>query len=75
MQNFISKYRYYIIGAILGGIAGLLYWRFVGCASGSCPITSKWYNSTIYGMFMGILLGSSAPVKKNNQKPINQEER
>lgn len=47
----------YIIGGILGAIAGYLYWRNVGCSSGACPITSSPTISTIYGFFMGSILG------------------
>jgi len=50
----------------IGGItAGYLYWRFIGCASGTCPITSTWYTSSIAGGIMGLLLSDSI-VKKNN---------
>ncbi len=63
MLKFVLKYKSYIIGALLGAVAGFLYWKFVGCASGSCPITSKWYNSTLYGLMMGALLGSSSKKK------------
>jgi len=45
-----------LIGTILGGIAGYLYWNYIGCSSGSCAITSVWYKSTLYGMFMGGML-------------------
>lgn len=41
---------------MLGAVAGFLYWKFVGCSSGSCAITSKPVNSTIYGALMGGLL-------------------
>jgi glycerol uptake facilitator-like aquaporin len=44
------------IGTIIGGIAGYLYYHFVGCASGSCAITSKPVNSTLYGGLLGGLL-------------------
>jgi hypothetical protein len=44
------------IGIIIGGIAGYLYYHFVGCASGSCAITSKPVNSTLYGSLLGGLL-------------------
>jgi hypothetical protein len=42
-----------IVGIIVGGVAGYFYWKHIGCSTGSCPITSGWYNSTLYGMFMG----------------------
>jgi len=59
MLNFILKYKNYLIGIALGALAGFLYWRFVGCTSGTCSITSKWYNSTAYGALMGVLLSNT----------------
>lgn len=44
------------IGVIIGGIAGYLYYHFVGCLSGTCAITSKPLNSTLYGSLMGGLV-------------------
>jgi hypothetical protein len=44
------------IGIVIGAIAGYLYYHFVGCASGSCAITSKPVNSTLYGSLLGGLL-------------------
>ncbi len=44
------------IGIILGAIAGYLYYFYVGCASGTCAITSKPFNSTLYGALMGGLV-------------------
>lgn len=55
-MNFINKYKLSIIGAIVGAIGGFLYYHFVGCASGTCPITSKPLNSILYGSLMGGLL-------------------
>lgn len=45
-----------IIGVIIGGISGYLYWKYIGCSKGTCAITSVWYKSTLYGMFMGGML-------------------
>ena len=56
MKHWISKNRLYLVGALLGGLAGFLYWNFVGCSSGTCMITSKPLNSTFYGATMGALL-------------------
>lgn len=44
------------IGVIVGGIGGYLYWHEIGCTSGTCPITSKPLNSTLYGGVMGYLI-------------------
>lgn len=55
-MNFILKHKLTIIGIIAGAIGGYLYYHFVGCASGTCSITSKPLNSTLYGAMMGGLL-------------------
>jgi len=47
----------YILGALVGAIGGYLYWRYVGCTTGTCPITSSPTNTIIYGAVMGALLG------------------
>jgi len=44
------------MGAIIGGILGFLYWKFIGCSSGSCTISSKPINSNVYFSLMGALL-------------------
>jgi hypothetical protein len=44
------------IGVVVGAIAGYLYYFYIGCASGTCAITSKPLNSTLYGAAMGGLL-------------------
>ncbi|MBC3887539.1 YtxH domain-containing protein [Acetobacterium paludosum] len=48
-----------IIGTILGGVLGLLYYKLVGCPNGSCPITSKAHRTAIYGAILGLLIGAS----------------
>ncbi len=47
-----------LTGALIGGIAGYLYYYFIGCSTGSCAITSRPFNSIIYGAIMGYLLVS-----------------
>jgi hypothetical protein len=44
------------IGIAIGAIAGYAYYHFVGCVSGTCAITSKPLNSTLYGSLMGGLV-------------------
>lgn len=46
------------LGAMLGGAAGFAYYRFIGCSTGSCPITSNPWISTLYGMAMGLLVAA-----------------
>lgn len=57
------------IGVIVGLMAGYAYYFYVGCASGTCNITSKPLNSTLYGGLMGGLMFNlfvTSP-KKNNK--------
>lgn len=56
MKKLINKHSYKILGVGVGAIIGFLYWKFIGCASGTCPITSNPVNSTIYGAVLGGLL-------------------
>jgi hypothetical protein len=46
------------IGVVIGLISGYTYYHYFGCASGTCAITSKPLNSTLYGGLMGGLLFS-----------------
>lgn len=44
------------IGIAIGALTGYAYYFYVGCASGTCAITSKPLNSTLYGALMGGLV-------------------
>lgn len=44
-----------ILGAVLGAVGGALYAHYVGCVTGSCPITSNPYVATVVGGMMGAL--------------------
>ncbi len=46
-----------LVPVALGGGAGYAYYRFVGCKSGACPITSNPWVSTIYGALVGAMFG------------------
>ena len=54
---------------LLGALGGYAYYYFIGCASGSCPISSNPWISTAYGMLIGgvMMMGP----KKN---PADQKE-
>jgi hypothetical protein len=41
------------ITAALGALAGGLYAHFVGCRTGTCPLTSSIWTASIYGAFVG----------------------
>ncbi len=54
-MDFIIKYKLQLIGLVIGGALGYIYYYFVGCASGTCEITSKPLNSSLYGALIGVL--------------------
>jgi len=39
-----------------GALAGLTYYHLIGCASGSCPITSNPFGSMLYMGLIGWLI-------------------
>ena len=68
-EIFKSK-RIQIIFLLIGAIGGFLYWRFVGCNSGTCVIKSVWYWTTLWGAAVGYLVGDFIGdfVQKRNLK-------
>lgn len=69
MKKLFLKYKLELAGILVGALTGWAYWFFVGCSSGTCPITSNPVNSTLYGMLMGALTFSLLKKEKqtNNQ--------
>ncbi len=45
-----------LIGIVIGGVAGFLYYHYVGCTSGTCAIMSNPYMSVAFGGFFGYFL-------------------
>lgn len=43
-------------GVALGAMAGYAYYYFIGCTTGSCPITGNPWISTLYGAAMAGLI-------------------
>ena len=44
-----------LIGVVVGGLFGFGVYYFIGCSSGTCPITANPWTSTIVGMVVGAL--------------------
>jgi Family of unknown function (DUF6132) len=75
-MKWLLNNKLVITGIILGSVAGFIYWKEVGCTSGTCMITSKWHNSTGYGALMGGLLFSmfQKPVRKEKETKSSENE-
>ncbi len=56
LLSFIKKNQRNLLGVLVGALAGWLYWYSIGCSSGTCAITSKPLNSSLYGALMGYLI-------------------
>lgn len=74
-MKFLSKYKLTFIGVAVGAVAGYAYYYFVGCSSGTCPITSHPLNSTVYGAIMGALLFTVFKKEESNNKNFKNENR
>ncbi|HOX57563.1 MAG TPA: DUF6132 family protein [Candidatus Paceibacterota bacterium] len=48
-----------VIGVVVGGGLGFAFYKFVGCSTGTCPLTSNPVMSTLYGSVVGALVASS----------------
>jgi hypothetical protein len=68
MKQWILSNKWVLAGVLAGALGGYLYWQQIGCNSGTCMITSKWQNSTVYGAVMGGLLISVFKKEKNGSK-------
>ena len=72
----MNKYLKILLGTVIGGGLGFAYYYFIGCTSGSCPLTSNWHITTLYGASVGLAmtfpskkkkaLNNNAENKKNN---------
>lgn len=54
----LSEFQWGIIGVLIGGLGGYLYWKEIGCLTGTCPLKSQWQTMVPYGMVMGYLVTS-----------------
>ncbi|MDD6211257.1 MAG: DUF6132 family protein [Bacteroidales bacterium] len=56
IKMFLKRHWVTLTGVLTGALGGFLYWYFIGCSSGSCPITSSPVNSALWGAVLGGLL-------------------
>ena len=56
MKSWIRRNNLYLIGSLLGAATGLVYWKYVGCLTGTCSITSNPLRSMAYFAIFGALV-------------------
>ncbi len=66
----IGKIMRMAFPVLLGALIGYSYYYFIGCTTGSCPITSNPWSS----VFVGALFGASFISTKKKVKTTKQEE-
>ncbi len=70
-KNLLIKKVLPVIG---GGLLGYAYYYFIGCTSGSCPITSNPYISTFYGALIAFILVFPSKKKDDGIRKENNQE-
>jgi hypothetical protein len=60
-----SIWRKRILFSLIGALGGFAYYYFVGCRTGTCPISSNPWISTAYGAGMGLILTMGERKKEN----------
>lgn len=79
MKNNDNQYKVLrllpiIVGVLLGAVGGYLYYRYVGCVSGSCAISSNPYNSMLYFSVVGALVGLIIAPERHKKGKEKQDE-
>jgi hypothetical protein len=46
----------FIAVPLTGAFLGFLYYKFIGCSTGTCAITSNLWLSTLYGLILGLFV-------------------
>ena len=74
-KDLLRKFLPEIIGTVAGAAGGFLYWKFVGCVSGTCTIKSNWYLMVPWGAVLGYLAGSVAGdfIRKRKKPPESEK--
>lgn len=75
VKLFYKKHLYAFWFTIVGLIAGYLYYYFIGCLSGTCPLKQLWYYDTAVGGILGLIIGDAIDnwIKKRKLKQKKTE--
>ncbi len=57
-----------ILPVVIGSALGYAYYYFIGCRTGSCPISGNPYISTVYGAVVGLIWAFPSRKKKETKK-------
>lgn len=68
-----KRYIKMLSGLGVGAVLGFAYYYYIGCASGTCAITSNPYISTAYGAMIGLVFIWPEKEKKSGSKESDVE--
>jgi len=63
-----------ILPVVAGAGLGYAYYYFVGCRTGSCPISGNPYVSTLYGGLVGFVMAIPAKKKFRTDEANNKND-
>lgn len=71
----MNKYIKITLFSVIGSALGYGYYYYVGCSNGgTCPLTSRWYITTLYGLVVGLIMAFPLKPKKEIDKPTASSE-
>ena len=73
----MNKYLKIVLFSLVGGALGYGYYYYVGCSNGGhCPLTSRWYITTLYGLVVGLLMATPLNSKgKNDTASVDDKQK
>ncbi len=75
MKKIFDRYWKTALFTVVGAGIGFAYWRFVGCSSGTCPLTANWHTSTLMGGLIGMLASPAKGKTARNKDNPKAEDR
>jgi hypothetical protein len=74
MNSIMNRYWKTAVFTLIGAGVGFAYWRFIGCSSGTCPITANWTSSTVMGGLIGLLAAPALKKENSNQHTTKEND-
>ena len=56
-RRFSRSHLRTVVAGALGAVMGAGYAHFVGCSTGTCPLTSSIWRAALYGLAVGAIAG------------------
>jgi hypothetical protein len=74
-ETRVKRFLGILIGGVAGAAVGYAFYRFVGCRTGTCPLSGQPWTAMLMPALAGILFSAGAPAGKNcRQKYLSRYE-